>query len=177
MTVWFDTPFLRRITDGWVRTYWIFVRTSKLTLSQKSPPQCINVFFGRNPWKRKIEWVLADILLGGSYNIVSGATRSPRMHGVDSRFGEHARVMQVEVARAAARAPVLGTVARVLARRAAPSQQTVTPKFSEEDKTRRTHTRQKRLSHLANFLLRRGGPRHARPPRSRGPPALAFRFS
>ena len=40
----------------------------------------------------------------------------------DRRLGDHARVMQVEVARAAARAPVLGTVARVLARRA-PSQQ------------------------------------------------------
>ena len=40
----------------------------------------------------------------------------------DRRLGDHARVMQVEDARAAARAPVLGAVARVLARRA-PSQQ------------------------------------------------------
>ena len=35
----------------------------------------------------------------------------------DRRLGDHARVMQVEDARASARAPVLGAVARVLARR------------------------------------------------------------
>ena len=45
----------------------------------------------------------------------------------DRRLGDHARVMQVEDARAAARAPVLGAVARVLARRA-PSQQALSQK-------------------------------------------------
>ena len=54
----------------------------------------------------------------------------------DRRLGDHARVMQVEDARAAARAPVLGAVARVLARRA-PSQQADLRASCARDATRR----------------------------------------